>query len=271
MAPINLPDGESGGLEHTAFFEAEKPMIAFNADVCTVEVDIETGQFEILTLDHLGGRGADHQPPDRRGADAGRDRPGAVEHHVRGVRLRRERTAAHRRLRELQARDGGGRAGHQGDARADALPLHAAWAAGASARGGRPTCRARSATPSATRSAPSISRSRTCRSGRIRSGARSRRRARPPDPHPRHGAPVEARWQARGCASAPARASPATAGNLRSSWSSGAVSTTSPSSAWPSAPSRARRSACGGGRGAATTPSLRTACAPCCRRPPRRA
>ena len=49
MAPINLPEGESGGLEHTAFFEAEKPMIAFNADVCTVEVDIETGQFEILS------------------------------------------------------------------------------------------------------------------------------------------------------------------------------------------------------------------------------
>lgn len=49
MAPINLPQGESGGLEHTAFFEAEKPMIAFNADVCTVKVDIETGQFEILS------------------------------------------------------------------------------------------------------------------------------------------------------------------------------------------------------------------------------
>ena len=49
MAPINLPAGESGGLEHTAFFEAEKPMIAFNADVCTVEVDIETGQFAILS------------------------------------------------------------------------------------------------------------------------------------------------------------------------------------------------------------------------------
>ena len=49
MAPINLPAGESGGLEHTAFFEAEKPMIAFNADVCTVEVDIDTGQFEILS------------------------------------------------------------------------------------------------------------------------------------------------------------------------------------------------------------------------------
>lgn len=49
MAPINLPHGESGGLEHTAFFEAEKPMIAFNADSCTVEVDINTGQFKILS------------------------------------------------------------------------------------------------------------------------------------------------------------------------------------------------------------------------------
>jgi carbon-monoxide dehydrogenase large subunit len=48
MAPINLPVGESGGLEHTAFFEAEKPMIAFNADCCTVEVDIDTGQFKVL-------------------------------------------------------------------------------------------------------------------------------------------------------------------------------------------------------------------------------
>jgi len=47
MAPINLPVGESGGLEHTAFFEAEKPMIAFNADFCEVEVNIENGQFKI--------------------------------------------------------------------------------------------------------------------------------------------------------------------------------------------------------------------------------
>ena len=49
MAPINLPPGETAGLEHTAFFEAEKPMIAFNADACTVEVDPDTGQFKILS------------------------------------------------------------------------------------------------------------------------------------------------------------------------------------------------------------------------------
>ncbi|MGD9536032.1 MAG: xanthine dehydrogenase family protein molybdopterin-binding subunit [Alphaproteobacteria bacterium] len=49
MAPINMPAGESGGLEHTAFFEAAKPMICFNADCCKVEVDINTGQFKMLS------------------------------------------------------------------------------------------------------------------------------------------------------------------------------------------------------------------------------
>ena len=125
MAPINLPEGESGGLEHTAFFEAEKPMIAFNADVCTVEVDIETGQFEILSWTTSEDVGQIINPADRRGPDAGRHRPGALEHHVRGVRLRRERPAAHRRLRDLQARDRSRRAGYQSHPCADALPLHA--------------------------------------------------------------------------------------------------------------------------------------------------
>ncbi len=49
MAPINLPEGESAGLEHTAFFEAAMPMTAFNADFCTVEVDPENGQFKLLS------------------------------------------------------------------------------------------------------------------------------------------------------------------------------------------------------------------------------
>ncbi|MBM3482045.1 MAG: xanthine dehydrogenase family protein molybdopterin-binding subunit [Alphaproteobacteria bacterium] len=49
MAPINMPAGESGGLEHTAFFEAAKPMICFNADCAKVEIDINTGQFKILS------------------------------------------------------------------------------------------------------------------------------------------------------------------------------------------------------------------------------
>lgn len=48
MAPINLPEGETAGLEHTAFFEADKPMIAFNADFCVVEVNADDGQFKIL-------------------------------------------------------------------------------------------------------------------------------------------------------------------------------------------------------------------------------
>ncbi len=48
MWPINLPEGEVGGLESTAFFEAAKPMICFNADCCVVEVDITNGNFKIL-------------------------------------------------------------------------------------------------------------------------------------------------------------------------------------------------------------------------------
>ncbi|MBT3629069.1 MAG: xanthine dehydrogenase family protein molybdopterin-binding subunit [Rhodospirillaceae bacterium] len=49
MAPINLPEGESAGLEHTAFFEAAMPMIAFNADFCVVEVNPDDGQFKMLS------------------------------------------------------------------------------------------------------------------------------------------------------------------------------------------------------------------------------
>ena len=47
MWPINLPEGDVGGLETTAFFEADKPMICFNADCCIVEVNAETGAFHI--------------------------------------------------------------------------------------------------------------------------------------------------------------------------------------------------------------------------------
>jgi len=47
MFPVNLPEGEVGGLEATAFFEAAKPMICFNGDFCIVEVDINTGEFKI--------------------------------------------------------------------------------------------------------------------------------------------------------------------------------------------------------------------------------
>lgn len=47
MFPVNLPEGEVGGLESTAFFEAAKPMICFNADFCIVEVKPATGEFTI--------------------------------------------------------------------------------------------------------------------------------------------------------------------------------------------------------------------------------
>jgi carbon-monoxide dehydrogenase large subunit len=48
MFPINMPEGETGGLDATTFFEAAKPMICFNADCCVVEVSLETGDFKIL-------------------------------------------------------------------------------------------------------------------------------------------------------------------------------------------------------------------------------
>ena len=57
MAPINMPPGESGGLEHTAYFEAVTQMFCFSAHAATVEVDITTGQFEItryVTSEEVG-------------------------------------------------------------------------------------------------------------------------------------------------------------------------------------------------------------------------
>ncbi|MFT4560902.1 MAG: carbon-monoxide dehydrogenase large subunit [Gammaproteobacteria bacterium] len=47
MHPINMPAGEVGGLEATVYFEAAKQMICFNADFCTVEVNIHSGEFKI--------------------------------------------------------------------------------------------------------------------------------------------------------------------------------------------------------------------------------
>ena len=47
MWPIDLPEDEVGGLESTAFFEAAKSMICFNADCCILEVDVTSGDFEI--------------------------------------------------------------------------------------------------------------------------------------------------------------------------------------------------------------------------------
>ena len=48
MAPLNLPSGEQAGLEATAFFEADKPMICFSCHAAIVEVDVNTGRFKIL-------------------------------------------------------------------------------------------------------------------------------------------------------------------------------------------------------------------------------
>ena len=47
MAPINMPEGEQAGLEHTAYFEADAAMWSFSAQAAIVEVDPATGQFRI--------------------------------------------------------------------------------------------------------------------------------------------------------------------------------------------------------------------------------
>ena len=47
MAPLNLPAGETGGLEHTAFFEAAAPMICFSAHAAFVEADVNTGWLKV--------------------------------------------------------------------------------------------------------------------------------------------------------------------------------------------------------------------------------
>jgi aerobic carbon-monoxide dehydrogenase large subunit len=48
MKPLDLPAGVDAGLEHTAFFEAKEPMMAFSAHATIVEVDASSGEFKIL-------------------------------------------------------------------------------------------------------------------------------------------------------------------------------------------------------------------------------
>jgi aerobic carbon-monoxide dehydrogenase large subunit len=48
MAPLDLPEGMEGGLEHTSFFEAPSRMMSFSVHAAKVEVSAETGQFKIL-------------------------------------------------------------------------------------------------------------------------------------------------------------------------------------------------------------------------------
>lgn len=57
MAPINMPPGETGGLEHTGYFEAEMQMFCFSAHAAFVEISPRTGQFKItryVTSEEVG-------------------------------------------------------------------------------------------------------------------------------------------------------------------------------------------------------------------------
>lgn len=57
LAPLDLPAGESGGLEHTSYFEAPVSMCTFGAHAAFVEVDRGTGTVRVLryvTSDDVG-------------------------------------------------------------------------------------------------------------------------------------------------------------------------------------------------------------------------
>lgn len=50
MRPLDLPEGTDASLEHTAFFEADFPMMSYDAIAVKVEADPETGNFTILDV-----------------------------------------------------------------------------------------------------------------------------------------------------------------------------------------------------------------------------
>lgn len=47
MRPLNMPEGVDAGLEQTSFFEAKEPMMSFSVHGVIVEVNENTGDFEI--------------------------------------------------------------------------------------------------------------------------------------------------------------------------------------------------------------------------------
>lgn len=57
LSPLDLPPGESGGLEHTAYFESAVSMSTFGAHAAFVEVDTRTGAVKVtryVTSDDVG-------------------------------------------------------------------------------------------------------------------------------------------------------------------------------------------------------------------------
>ena len=257
MAPINMPKGESGGLEHTAFFEAEKPMIAFNADVCTVEVDIETGQFKILTWTTSEDVGQIINPQIVEG-----QMQGAIVQGLSNTMF--EQFVYDENGQQLTADFENYKLATAADV-PDIKVTHAPTPCPYTPLGSRGIGEGRPSDVPGTLcnaicdalSPFDIGDHGSCPSARIRSGARSRRRADPPEPSPLPcPAPCRGRWRGGACASAPARASLATAGSPRWSWSSRAASTTSPSSASPSAPSRRETLAVRRGQGSGYNPQL---------------
>ena len=94
----NLPDGLEPNLEAQVTYDPPNFSWPFGTHMCLVEVDIETGDVDVLKYVAVDDCGNPGQPDDRRGPGARRRRAGHGPGAVRGGRLRlRRQPAAPRR------------------------------------------------------------------------------------------------------------------------------------------------------------------------------
>ena len=82
----NLPDGLEPNLEAQVTYDPPNFSWPFGTHICTVEVDTETGQVEVLQYVAVDDCGSAGEPADRRGPGARRRHPGPRPGAVRGSR-----------------------------------------------------------------------------------------------------------------------------------------------------------------------------------------
>jgi len=92
----NMPDGMEPGLENTAYYDPPNLTWPFAVYIVTVEVDPETGVWDVLNMVAVDDCGVADQPDDRRGADHGRADRGLRhgQHAVHHLRRRGETASA---------------------------------------------------------------------------------------------------------------------------------------------------------------------------------
>ncbi len=88
----NMPDGMEPGLENTAFYDPPNLTWPFAVYIVTVEVDPETGVWDVLNMVAVDDCGVTDQPDDRRRPDHGRADRGLRDgqHAVHHLRRRRQ-------------------------------------------------------------------------------------------------------------------------------------------------------------------------------------